>query len=156
MAAEVISLEHARSRSAARARAERRELMRAEHDELARKRWLADLATWPARFRRVVEPELFDPKCDFAMIATARGGEVLRSCWFAETPADEIRRRLENYRGHIWSVRNAGSKGWRTQRRRLLRHQADRLVEALWLYGIRKVDASMRGERVHRAPEASA
>ena len=149
MSGAVISIEHARHRPAARERAEHREAVRAHADERARQRWLADLKTWPLRFRRLIEPELLDPKVDLAAIAAARDGEQQWSSWIgAKTPAGEIAARLENYRYHIAKIRKQRSKGWRTQRRRLLRHQADRLVEALWMYGFRKVDSGMRAKGV--------
>jgi len=119
---------------------------RADADDRARAHWLADLQTWPRRFRDVIEPQLRDPRTDLAEIAAARRGELVSRGWLADSPAAEIAARLQNYREHIASVRHAGSASWRARRRRRLRRQAGRLVEALWLYGVRRVDASLVGE----------
>ena len=141
MAAQLVDLAAARARFAPK-HADR-EARRATADAAARAQWLADLRTWPRRFRDLIEPQLRDPGIDLAEITAARRGE-LRPRWLgADTPAEEIAGRLSNYREHIANVRQARSRSWRTQRRRGLRHQADKLVEALWLYGIRKVDVAL-------------
>jgi hypothetical protein len=114
-------------------------------------RFEAELSTWPERIRETVAWHARHHGLDRDELRAARSGE---SVHLQDTPASAIRYELRVYRRRVADWRRARSRSWKTMRWRSVYDARARLLRALWLYGIRKLDAEMRGARERVARES--
>ena len=102
------------------------------------------LRSWPIPVREAVMAEVRRDGFDLEEFERARSGASVHA---QETPALAIRFELLDYRDALADWRRARSPSWSTVRYRRVRRVRGRLLRALWLYGVRKLDAGIRGAR---------